>query len=140
MDHDPDISEEIFQIYQHHTSKKTKPLHDHLKTILTSELEKYSAVFVVLDALDEYSENTGTREALVKDLQSLTPTTRLLITSRSILSIERVLRNESCLEIRAQNQDMGAYIRNRIRNSPRRHLKAMEDDIVDAVTDKAKGG
>jgi hypothetical protein len=112
---------------------------DEFRKILMSELGTYARVFIVLDALDEYSEASGIREELVGSLQSLTDDARLLVTSRELPSIACIFRDARRLDIHAHDQDVRSYIRNRILRSPRKRLKEMEEEVVDAVTKNVNG-
>jgi hypothetical protein len=107
--------------------------------ILMSALRTYAQVFIVLDALDEYSEASGTRETLIGFMQSLTNHLRLLITSRDLPSIAYIFQDARRLDIRANDQDVRSYIRNRIVRSPCNKLKDMEEMVVDAVANSVNG-
>jgi hypothetical protein len=132
------ISDGIKTLYELHHYRGTHPTLDELTEALESEIRTYSKVFVIVDALDECPED-GTRANLLGELQSLTGTVNLLVTSRGLSSIARQFEGASRLDIRATDGDVRRYIEGRIASVPRRHLKALREEIVAQVIEKAQG-
>jgi hypothetical protein len=119
------VSNGVRELYKKHPNRAT---FGELRTTLVTELKSYAKVFVILDALDEYSENSGSRESLVKVLRGINETAGLLVTSRDIFSIASIFKGA-----------IRSYLRDRIRLSSRRSLKQLEDDVVDTVATNVKG-
>ena len=73
--------------------------------MLSHEIKRHTCVFVVVDPLDECSEDDGTRRILVSHLKALQETrnVNLLITSRFILNTAQDWKHATQLEIRASD-------------------------------------
>jgi hypothetical protein len=83
--------------------------------ILSSVVADYSKVYIVIDALDEYSDTK--RHTLVKHLAALKPNINLLFTSRPHITPEMFFPNTPALEIRATEKDIRRYLDAQIQNS-----------------------
>ncbi|KAJ6568715.1 hypothetical protein B0H19DRAFT_1133834 [Mycena capillaripes] len=106
-------------------------------SMLNSAVQKFSGVFVVIDALDEYPEEQ--RDALLRHVWNLGPAVRLLLTSRQHVSCDQVIPDIATVEIRATEEDIRKYVEGRIERSLRlsRHIKksptlrdSIEENIV----------
>lgn len=64
----------------------------------------------MIDALDECPEVDQTRRHLLAETRGLLPKVRLMVTSRHLLSIESMFKDDIRLEIRAQEQDVRSFI------------------------------
>lgn len=91
---------------------KISPSKDQLIELLRWEVDNLKDTFVVVDALDECSH--GVRVALLDELEKLQPKIHLLVTSRDFGTISDRLEGSVKLEIRAQPQDIQAFIRAQI--------------------------
>jgi len=105
-------------------------------------LNSYHKVFVVLDALDEYS-NEKSRASLIAALQSLHPNANLLVTSRPNDTIRRLLEGKTQLEISAYDEDVQRYVIGRIDAEHRlsRHIDKRRDlraEIVETIVQNSK--
>jgi hypothetical protein len=116
-----------------------------LMTLLQMEVQTYSCVFVVIDALDEYSDRV--QKDLMAKIQSLTPV-KLLVTSRPILSIEHNLCADCKLDITAKDSDIKAYLEAQLSSPHADMLRRLiskpsssirKEDIIEKVTMKAQG-
>jgi hypothetical protein len=139
----PFISDEISSLYHHHIKKRTRPTLEECSKLLQSEVRQLSKVFIILDALDECSESNGTRDSFLAEIQKL-PDIHLLITSRYILSIERVFGGAARVEIRASDEDIKRYLKGRIETEGRlaRHVRpdpAFQEIIIGTIVERAKG-
>ena len=65
------ISDDIKSFYKRHHRRAARPTLDQLTNILISEIQSYSKVFIVVDALDECREDDATRATLLEVLRSL---------------------------------------------------------------------
>jgi hypothetical protein len=99
----------------------------------------YSKVFIVVDALDESTEDHGTRAKLLTALRTLPGMVNLMFTSRDLLSIARQFQGTKCLHILAHGEDLRKYVQGRIASLPRRHLTGLQEVIEDKVV-KVAGG
>jgi len=132
------ISDHVKSFYERHQRRGAHPTLDQLTEVLISEIRTYSKVFIVVDALDECREDDATRAMLLAVLRSLPEQVNLMVTSRNLPSISRDFEGAKRLHIRAKDDDIRVYIEGRIALGPR-HLKNMQEAIVDKLVDNAKG-
>ena len=104
------ILDDIKSCYKHHARLGTRPSINETTKLLRSQIEEFNQVFLVIDALDECPELEQTRRTLLAEIRGLLPHVRLMVTSRNIPSIENMFRNDTHLEIRAQDQDVRRFI------------------------------
>jgi hypothetical protein len=116
-----------------------------LMTLLQTEVKTYSCVFIVIDALDEYTD--GVQKELIAKIQSVT-SVKLLVTSRPILSIEHNLCADGKLEITAKDSDINAYLENQLSSPHADMLRRLisksssqisKEDIMESIVMKAQG-
>jgi hypothetical protein len=128
-----------------HKDLGLRPSLSTLTTLLKAEIETYSRLFIVVDALDEcFPEQV--RGDLLDELRSLTiiPHTKLMVTSRDIPSIERAIKADITIEIVATDSDIKSHVEGRISKDAmlkRLITKApsMEEKVVHRVVEKAQG-
>jgi hypothetical protein len=99
----------------------------------------YSKAFIVVDALDESTEDHGIRATLLKALRSLPGTVNLMFTSRDLLSIARQFQGTKRLDIQAHDGDLRKYVEGRIASLPRRHLIDLQVMIQEKIVEVAGG-
>ena len=133
------ISDNVKWIYKYHSDRNTFPTLDELTRALESEIEMYSKVFIIVDALDECREDDGTRANLLQALRSLAGTVNLMVTSRDLPSIAREFQRTKRLDIRANDSDVQRYIEGRIARASRRHLIALRECILNTIVENVKG-
>jgi hypothetical protein len=131
------ISDNIKSLYKRHNERGTRPALDELTTELNSEIRMYSKVFIIVDALDECSEDNGTRAGFLRSLQSLDTSVRLLFTSRDLPSIGREFQGADRLEIHVNDEDVRRYVEERIANAPR--LSGHSKELQNRITNKIVG-
>jgi Cdc6-like AAA superfamily ATPase len=137
----PSFSKPLQSMYDLHETKKTRPSFREISAALQSVLAKYSRVYVVIDALDECSDQDGTRSQLLDFCRSLQGQMdlRLMATSRHIPDIVDKFRNIPQLEVRASDTDVKRYVigqTSRLANCIQRDndlQELMQGKIVDAV-------
>ena len=133
-----DISDNIKSFYQYHQCEDNRPTLDEITGALKSEIQTYSKVFLIVDALDECREDDGTREKLLKVLRSLYGNVNLMVTSRDLPPIARNFDGTKQLCIRAKDDDIRTYVEGRIALAPR-HLKRLQETIVSRIIENARG-
>ncbi|KAJ7591902.1 ankyrin repeat-containing domain protein [Mycena floridula] len=116
-------------------------LHDFI-TALEAQIQLYSHVYLVIDALDESSSET--RDILVSTVHRLAESGRLhvLVTSRPTIGDE--FANDSQIHIWANDGDIRRYITQRIREGKELQKvingdETLQDEIINKVTEKADG-
>jgi hypothetical protein len=115
-----------------------KPSSEVLEPILTALLEESKTAYVVVDALDECSEEQ--REHILEGFKRITqavPKTRLLITSRKEADIEDLMASWCVAQLPIDeagvNDDIDIYVKNalvtdkKLKNLPSETKKEIED-------------
>jgi ATP/maltotriose-dependent transcriptional regulator MalT len=128
-----------------HKAKQTRPSLDELFVVLRDEIETYTRVLFVFDALDESPERFQTR--LLQDLEQKLPNNAsMMFTSRDLPEIALGFQGRRRLDVFARDADMRSYITARIsagRGSRFHRIVAkapsLEGEIVDKVIAKARG-
>jgi hypothetical protein len=113
------MNEQILSLYEQHRSRGSRPSLQEISAALEAVLKSFSAVYIVVDALDECPKD-GTRHQLLtkfRDLQSQTGL-RLMVTSRFIPDIEFEFRLTPTLEIRANFADVTRFVKGQIYRLP----------------------
>ncbi|KAJ7577169.1 hypothetical protein C8J56DRAFT_1171043 [Mycena floridula] len=146
-DQTPTQLDHLLSLHKTCMSQKRHPTIPELMDALRREIQSYSSVYIVVDALDECSNRTQDFLISTKPdggLHSLSDTVQILITSRNIFSIAQALDGQTCLVIEAQEQDLHTYLKARIMED--KELKclikndtAFETEIINQITLKAAG-
>ncbi|KAJ7125994.1 hypothetical protein C8R44DRAFT_979911 [Mycena epipterygia] len=140
----PSIPESVKSLHALFTSGRTRRsgLSD-LVVALKAQLQLYSRVYLVVDALDECS---GNRDDFIAEIRCLMDTGHLqvLITARDISAIGHKFTNDSRINVLVHNEDVCSYITQRIRKEERLQILlngdiSLEQEIVAEVTNKAAG-
>ena len=114
---EPALSADLADFYEAHGSGAKRPSHEACMQLLRSIVSRYTKVFLVIDAFDEYPEEC--RDLLLTELQHLQPRLNMLVTSRDLPTIERLLSEAVRLDVRAGSDDILRYLRERIAKSGR---------------------
>ena len=137
---------EVATLYEsRHTAESNQDYARILKTaVLNTAVNSFATVFVVVDALDECSEEDGRRQSLMVELTKLMPIVRLLVLSRDIPNIRQQLPNAVLVNIKASDGDILNYINTRIAKSERLMNYVTKDEslrqlIQTSVSEKACG-
>jgi fungal STAND N-terminal Goodbye domain/NACHT domain len=112
----PTVDDPISDLYEKHSTRRTNPSSQEIVTTLQAILKDFSAMYVVLDALDECPNQDGTRNELLTKLCDLQQKVdlRLMITSRSSPDIEKHFLSIPRLEIQASSSDVRRFLRSQI--------------------------
>ena len=144
MLHRPLFLDQLVSLYKSHCSSQTRPSINDFAQLLQSAVQRFNRVYFIIDALDECSEENGTRKALLAELRKLQPAVNILLTSRHIPTIERLLQDAACIEIQASHKDIKNYVEERISSSDRlaKYVEKSPDlrnKVLENVSEKAKG-
>jgi hypothetical protein len=139
-----DIPEEVKLLHEDHVTKGTRPPLLTCSKILQTTIRRFTKVFVVVDALDECSEEDGVRKIFSMLLNQIAPDSNLLITSRHTAVIESMFEGATRIEIRASHKDIRNYLSARITENSQlvRYIKidpTLLGTILDTITSKADG-
>jgi hypothetical protein len=140
------MSNGICAIHERCDDSKRRPTYGELSVLLQSESRYLSKLFVVIDALDEYSYVDDATPKLLIEIQKLQPSLHLLVTSRSHLGnvIQLCLPDAIRLEIRAHDEDIKKYVDKRIRMEKYlgfliKKTPELREAVKNTITEKAKG-
>ncbi|KAJ6545367.1 hypothetical protein B0H19DRAFT_861021, partial [Mycena capillaripes] len=138
-----DVGISAKRLYRQHHEKGTTPSLGESSEVLTSIIEHYSRVFIVVDAVDEYPELQ--RRILLQYLTAIQPVVKLMITSRPHISFDSLaLSNVEILHVSAKTEDIREYVNTQIDLFPRlsKHIQRQSElrgEIHAAITDAADG-
>ncbi|KAJ7600134.1 hypothetical protein C8J56DRAFT_846701, partial [Mycena floridula] len=145
----PAISQHLLSLYRTHSSHKTMPTFPELMDALHTELQSYTRAYLVVDALDECSDEARnlflSKESPVGP-RSFADNLQLLMTSRNMPSITHALKvqGESTIHIEAHVEDLQTYIRGCLVGVKRlnqlvKDNRSLQDNIIEVVISKAAG-
>jgi hypothetical protein len=126
----------IRSMYQAHENQHSQPTLDDIIECFTVEASSFSRVFIVIDGLDEVSDEDGTRSELLKAIQSLKGPINLMVTARPLPSITLHFEKARNLTIYADDNDIRSYVRSHI---PLGYPKDLEETVVDKITSSTAG-
>jgi len=126
----------VTRLYDHHSKQKSRPSLNEIFIALLTVCSNHARVYVVMDALDECTDQDGTRRQLIQKLRELQMSTdvRLLFTSRFIPEITATFRSDSVLEVRANEEDVKRFVAGQIPRLP--SCIRRDDELVRAVQSK----
>lgn len=139
---DSTVKHAIEELHKNH-QRGTRPKPHELIAILRDEIATAHRVYVVLDALDEWSSDPADISLLLSDMTSLGSNVNLLITSRPIALGEGVSIVATMMNIDMPRSDLEIYIKARLaRDSQRGILKryqCLQSTAVDTVLSSCEG-
>lgn len=136
------VMREAAALYESHHSAGTPPSVVEYINVLEAAVSRLTTLYIVIDALDECSEEHGGRKTLISELSRLK--LRLLVTSRDLPSIRRQLQNAIHLVIYAREDDIVNYIDTRIDSSEQLSAHITKDrqlrDVIRTTVASRAGG
>lgn len=135
-----EISPAVHDLYAKHVKRNTRPSLTEISDCLVSESRAVSRVYMVVDALDECPVDGDIKDEVLSVLRKL-PNLHLLVTSRPSVDISSHF-DVVQLDIRANNDDMKAFIRNRLeknRSLQRYVHRDFKDTLIHKVVGKSDG-
>ncbi|PBK60949.1 hypothetical protein ARMSODRAFT_1089955 [Armillaria solidipes] len=139
------LSSHSKSVYVKESANGTQPSVDTLSDTLSKALGSYGGrVYIVLDALDEFTDTDGGRRRLIDTLKSLAgDDIRLLVTSRDIATIELLFEIDTRLDIRAADEDINKFVMKRLSQDDLANLirgrNDLHEEILTGVVKKADG-
>jgi hypothetical protein len=139
----PSISKDVRSLYDRHIRKGTRPNIDEYAKVLQSEMGRYPKTFLIIDALDECSEEARrTLQTKLREFQAVV-NLNLMITSRPQVNVKKVFEEAILLEVVARDEDVRSYLQERI---PATRLAQdiahdidLQESILGTITWKAGG-
>ena len=102
------VDKKLEELYEGHYRKETRPTLDELKLLLSLALTQFEKSFIIIDALDEIS-NENRRLELLDSLCFLNEMTNIMVTSRRIPSIERLFLSSNIACDGCSAEDLPEY-------------------------------
>ena len=127
------VPERINNLYKGHSRVGTRPSLDELLIELQAISREFSDVFIVVDALDECTANSGDRLSFLEAHQSFGDNVHLLITSRNTINVCDILSTAVCMEIDARDEDIVTYIQGRMISERRLQRNVSTDEALQAA-------
>ncbi|PYH80721.1 hypothetical protein BO82DRAFT_250800, partial [Aspergillus uvarum CBS 121591] len=140
----PSLPEEVKELYELHYPQTTFPRKVTLLQALNSVIDRFSRVFILIDALDECQDERN-RAYFLGLIRDLAPWINTLVTSRPIALIEDSFKRCLREEIRTPEEDIRNYVESEIASEKfvlGRQLSSVPDlraSIIDGIVTKAQG-
>jgi hypothetical protein len=135
------VSETLKGYYEQHTRSNTNPTSTQAWDVLQSQSADWSRLFLIIDALDECSEEDDTRRRILDGLCSLrgSKTVNIIVTTRPIPTI--LSEFPTYLEIRASRTDIQKFLEAQMGRFTKRIMaeKNLQADIITGILDAAEG-
>ncbi|THZ18838.1 ankyrin [Aureobasidium pullulans] len=136
------VHTELRECWKIYHSGLTKPSSTEYVRLLKAMRGHFLKSFILVDALDEFPEIE--RRSLLRELKTLVPEFRILITSRNIPSIKSHFEDAACMQIRARDEDVRTALAARIGDEEFMSCAVDEDpilrdDIINTISQKTKG-
>lgn len=138
------VTQDLVQFWKTYRTSPARPTLVEYVRIIKSQIDQFPRAFFLVDALDELTEKDNAREVFVAQLQTLLPDIQLLITSRELPCIRKMLGAATRLEIRAHDEDIRTALTGRIEEEPllRSHIgddPSLKDRILETIIRKTNG-
>ena len=145
---DQPLASEIIKTFcKEFRDKQRRPRLTNLIDVLRSEIQTYSKVFCIIDALDECPEDY--QEELITKLESISSTVYLMVTSRPLDLIKLQFPGACHLDIYATDGDVRKYIDSQIlRGQTKNEIllarlvqknRGLRDSIVEKIVTNTRG-
>lgn len=139
----PLYGEPVTALHKQHAGEGTRPSLAEICISLNSVLNSYSKVYIIIDALDEYSDNDSIRSDLITMLRTVQTSTNtsLMVTSRPDLGTEKLFQGTPELKIQANDADVKQYVVGRLDRFPKcvRNDKELQAEIQDGIVRAVDG-
>jgi hypothetical protein len=139
----PSLAGPVERLHKQHADKGTRPSPDEVFNALQDVLAHYSAVHVVVDALDECRDSDGTRRQFLAKLRDLQEgqDVRLMATSRFIPEIADWFTEALKLEVQASKEDVKRFVAGQICRLPRciQRDPALQEIIQEKIVEAVDG-
>ncbi|KAG8527048.1 uncharacterized protein KY384_008477 [Bacidia gigantensis] len=138
------IPDQIKDTYVAHSKKKTTPAFPEYLDLLKGQMQGFTRVYIVIDALDECTEANGVREELLEGILQMPTFTSIMITSRYIPVVEDSLQAALRLDISARDDDIHLHVRSRLAREKTwaRRIRldsVLQTKIAKSIVERASG-
>lgn len=135
------VSADVKALYKVHQGHHRTGTLAEISSLLRAELRGYRKVFIIVDALDEYSENQYDCDSLLAELEKLREYSNMMLTSRSVAPYVDAFRGASRVTIAAKVGDVRQYLESQIPTLPK-FVKAnlqLQELIIQTITEAVEG-
>ena len=148
--HHPEISNLIEDIYKSHDNGLRSLTFDEVRILTVQAIGHYAKIFIIIDAIDEYTGDngirakfTGTLQTLLTDVSSCSKKIQVLCTAREATSY---FEGADVMEICTTSSDLERFIKTRFRDgtSLSKNVvkktqadEGLETRLIDAIRDRA---
>lgn len=111
-------------------------------TALRDELSDLDRLYVVIDAVDEWSNSPKPVIELFAHLKSIGTHVNILATSRPIFQAQKLDAGYAKVDLHLPEDDLGTYIRSRLSKSDQNFLardKLLQENVLDTVIRRSEG-
>jgi len=137
------ISDGIANCYHDHVMQKTYPTINQFCDLLKCGLTKFARTYIVIDALDECSDDYSIRRRLLDTLRELQQSSliNIMVTSRPIPHIVSSFPSGLTQEIRASESDIRRYLDSQMSRLPARvkNNQILQQTIVHGIVAAVDG-
>ncbi len=136
-----DVPEPMKDLYESCMRDGSRPKQGDLSNMLRVELRRLGKVFLVVDALDEYSDSEAAQKLLLDELQSLREMTNLMVTSRPVSPFIDAFDEAMHITVTADNADVRRYLSSQMSSLSRcvRNEPDLQERIVQTITGAVQG-
>lgn len=135
------VPDQIKDLYESCMRDRSRPKQGDLSKMLRVELRRLGKVFVVVDAVDEYSDSEAAQKLLLDELLSLRGITNLMITSRPVSPFTNAFDDAMHITVTAHNADVRRYLISQMSSLSRcvRNKPDLQGRIVQTITGAVEG-
>ncbi|KAI0864915.1 hypothetical protein F4860DRAFT_501072 [Xylaria cubensis] len=136
------FTDEAHKAFKTWEKTKMNPSADEYLKILIAEIRTVSSVYLVIDALDEWSDDIQ-KNTLLKSLRSFPSNTHILFTTRPDLGIKREAQGHYHIDVVAKREDLQEYLDNRVADCGDRYpifaSQRSKENIFSHIIERSKG-
>lgn len=135
---------EVSALYALHKKYNTRPTLRQITELFGKVCSHYTAVYVIVDALDECAGTEELALEFIKAVRALGVNVKLMCTSRFSTAFDAFFGQATRLEISARSEDIRTFLKAHIQQHYRlsAHVRAdtsLEEEIITAITEEAQG-
>ena len=135
------ISADVKALYKVCQDQRRNRTLDEISSLFRAELQRYSKVFIIVDALDEFSEDQKDCDSMLAELEKLREHSNMMLTSRFVAPYIDAFCGASRVTIAAKDGDVRKFLESQIATLPR-FVKAnleLQELIIQTITEAVEG-
>ena len=135
------VTADVKALYEKYQGRHQNVTLAEISSLLRTEMRRYRKVFIIVDALDEYSENQNDCGPLLAELEQLRKCSNIMLTSRFVASYTDAFYGASRVIIVAKVHDVRKYLKSQIPTLPKL-VKAnpeLQELIIRTITEAVEG-